>query len=90
VSGGEFHPTTTKPVIGLPAKTFDPRHMMFYFYLLCSQNLNAKVLLKPDAVKIFITDCLPTVKRNSFSSTGNGSATSRIGSLTNAGTIKPC
>ena len=69
----------TKPAAGLFILKPYLRHMMLCFCLLCSQYPNTKLPLKPDAVKIFITDCPSHVKRNSFPSTRNGVAASGLG-----------
>src|SRR5581483_5753945 len=46
--------------------------MSLCFCFLLSRETNTKLPAKPNAVKIFITDCPPCVKRNSFPSADNG------------------
>src|SRR5271166_649999 len=72
VSGGE--PTTSSHQAGRRSslKLGPAAHVFYWSCLLCSQVTDTKLHIKPDAVKIFITDCRATVKRNSFPSTPNG------------------
>jgi hypothetical protein len=77
VSGGESFSESRYGHRAL-LKTLPAAHDRYFLCLLCSTSTNTKLPLKPDAVKILITDCPQHVKRNPSLSTPSGVATNEV------------
>ena len=94
MSGGDsIFPSATKLAAG-PVKPYFMAHVVLFF-VFCAHEAQIQIDTRlPDAVKIFITDCPFRVKRNSFSSTGNGAPRcaipelSKLADLTMMGTAE--
>jgi len=78
VSGGE-HISRRPPSWPSGLTEGTSRGACLLFFVFCAHRERTKnCTRKPDAVKIFITDCPPCVKRNSFPSARNGAPAGRF------------